>query len=77
MPAGPWDAGTTLHSGPLEHTAQATLTFPDAGASPPTDTEAAQPGWLNLAIAGLAILLLGTAALLYVLHRRAPLRRDR
>jgi len=46
-------------------------------ASPPTDTEAAQPGWLNLAIAGLAILLLGTAALLYVLHRRAPLRRDR
>ncbi|MDQ5841602.1 MAG: peptidase, partial [Chloroflexota bacterium] len=78
LPAGPWDARITLRSGPLERSARGTITFPDAGASPPVNTEAAasgenasdRPGWLHPAIAGLVILLLGIAALLFVLWRR-------
>ena len=81
VPAGPWDAEITLHSGLLEHTARATITFPDSGASSATATGTAQPRWLGLAIAGLVILLLGTAALLFVLFRRVEsaraVRRDR
>jgi hypothetical protein len=35
LPAGPWDAAITLHSGLIERTAHATITFPNAGASAP------------------------------------------
>lgn len=62
VPAGPWDAGLTLHSGLLERRAQATITFPDAGSSPPVETKIPESGWLYAAVAVLAVLLLGTAA---------------
>ena len=35
LPAGPWDARIALRSGLLERSGRATITFPDAGASPP------------------------------------------
>jgi hypothetical protein len=70
VPAGPWVAEITLRSGLLERTARATITFPDSGTASATMTRSAQPGWLGPAIAGLAALLLGTAALLFVLLRR-------
>jgi len=38
LPAGPWDAQITLHSGLVERSAQAELTFPAAGASPAVPT---------------------------------------
>jgi LPXTG-motif cell wall-anchored protein len=64
LPAGPWDARVTLHSGLLERSARGTLTFPDTGTSHA----------LYLAIAGLVVLLvLGIAALLVVIRRRRQL----
>ncbi|HUX69954.1 MAG TPA: hypothetical protein VMV41_05550 [Cellulomonadaceae bacterium] len=70
VPAGPWVAEITLHSGLLEHTAHATITFPDSGAASATATPTTQARWPALAIAGLAILLLGAAAAILVLLRR-------
>lgn len=61
VPAGPWDARITLRSGLLERSAAATITFPDAGASPPVKTTIAAPGVLYPAIAGLLILLVVVA----------------
>jgi hypothetical protein len=72
LPAGPWDALITLRSGLLEHSARATITFPDAGASPPVKTTSPRPGWVYpAAIAALVVLLLlSIAALLVALRRR-------
>jgi len=70
VPAGPWEAGLILHSGLLERRAQATITFPDAGSSPPVETKTPESGWLYIAVAMLAILLLGTTAWLQLRHRR-------
>ena len=36
LPAGPWDAHVTLHSGLLERSARARLTFPTPGKRPPS-----------------------------------------
>jgi hypothetical protein len=52
LPAGPWDALVTLHSGLLERSARATITFPVPGAPPSP--------WLT--IAGIVIILLMSAA---------------
>jgi hypothetical protein len=68
LPAGPWDARIALHSGLLDRSARATITFPDTGASPPVNTTSTRPRWLYPAIAGLVVLLLGIPALL-VVHR--------
>ena len=70
IPAGPWEAGITLHGGLLERSAQATITFPDTGSSPPVETKTPESGWLYVAIAVLVALLLGTAAWLQLRHRR-------
>jgi hypothetical protein len=67
VPAGPWDARISLHSGVLERSARATITFPAAGVAPPVSTTG--PIWLYIAI-GIAILVLGLAALLGVVRRR-------
>jgi hypothetical protein len=72
LPAGPWDARISLHSGLLQRSERATITFPAAGTSPPVSTSGS--GWLYLVI-GLGILsLLGVGVLLVVLRRRR--RRD-
>jgi len=70
IPAGPWDARITLYSGLLEHSARATITFPNTQASPAPTTTSTRPGWLYPAIAGLLVLLLGIAASLVVLRQR-------
>jgi hypothetical protein len=70
LPAGPWDARITLHSGLLERSARATITFPETGASAPLKPTSSRSGWLYPAIAGLVVVLLGVAALLVVLRRR-------
>ena len=66
LPAGPWDARITLRSGLLERRARATITFPATGASPLVIATTPRPGWLYPAVAGLVVLLLGSAALLVV-----------
>jgi hypothetical protein len=68
IPAGPWDARITLHSGLLERSARATITFPDAGASPSVTSTSTRSGWLYSAIAGILVLL--GMALFVVLGRR-------
>ena len=75
LPAGPWNARITLHSGLLEVTEQATITFPAVGQSAPVNAVAVPsahsvPGWLYPAIIALAILLLGVIVLLFVRRRR-------
>jgi hypothetical protein len=62
LPAGPWRARVTLHSGLLEHTGQATITFPDAGSSPAVPTSSTGSGWLIFAGVGMLVLL-GTGGL--------------
>lgn len=62
VPAGPWNARVTLHSGLIDRSERATITFPDAENSSP---------WLHRAIAGLiALLLMGIAARIVVVRRR-------
>ena len=72
LPAGPWDAQITLHSGLLEKSTKATITFPDTGSSPPVVTTVTTPGWLYPVIGGLIVmlLLLGVVVLILLLRRR-------
>ena len=69
IPAGPWDAIITLHSGLLERTAHATITFPDTGASSAVEVAPVTPLWLPFAVGGLAILAV-IASLLVARDRR-------
>jgi hypothetical protein len=64
LPNGPWDARIVLHSGLLERTARAAITFPDAGLAPPVDTTSHPPGGLYAGVAVLTVLLAGVAAFL-------------
>ena len=71
LPAGPWDARISLRSGLLERSAQATITFPEAGASAPVKTTAVRSSLLFAAvIAGLGALLLLSVATIGVMLRR-------
>jgi hypothetical protein len=45
LPSGPWAAHITLHSGPVEHTADATITFPASGESPAVPIASPRPWW--------------------------------
>jgi len=69
LPAGPWDARITLHSGLLNRSAKATITFPARGTADAVKTTSGRPGWLYPAI-GAALLLLGSAALVHTARRR-------
>lgn len=70
LPNGPWDARIELISGLLSGTAEATITFPDAGSAPPVAaaTSAGFPPWAAVAIGVLVLLLL--AGLAWFLRRR-------
>lgn len=70
LPNGPWDARIELVSGLLSGTAEATITFADAGAGVPiaADPVAGFPRWAAVGI-GVAVLLL-LAILLVLLRRR-------
>ncbi|WP_174845096.1 peptidase [Cryobacterium suzukii] len=70
VPDGPWDATITLHSGLLERSANATITFPDAGTAAAVPLESGPPGWLYLAIIGLLLLLIIIALLVWRRRRR-------
>ena len=59
IPDGPWDAEIALQSGLLERTAEATITFPQAGVAAPVAVAPSRPGWLYPAIGGLGALLFG------------------
>jgi uncharacterized membrane protein len=77
VPAGPWDARITLKSGLLEHSARATLTFPDTGSAPPVATTDSGSTWLFLVIGGLAFTVLIIVVLLVMRRRRQGLRSPR
>ena len=71
LPRGPWEAEITLRSGLLERGAKATLTFPRAGQAAPVKTAPARPAWLfPLAMALVAMVLLGLAAFVVMRRRR-------
>ena len=64
VPAGPWRGRITLHSGLLERSAGATITFPATGNATPVSTASTRAGRF-FALAGVAgLLVVGAAALL-------------
>ena len=71
LPTGKWDAEITLTSGLLERTARATITFPDAGASPAVKITPEGGGLPLPPIAGAAVLLFVLAAVVIALRRHA------
>jgi hypothetical protein len=74
LPAGPWDAQITLHSGLAERTARATITFPAAGQAPPVATASpSRPGWVVPLAAGGVALVVAVGAALAMRRRRAPM----
>jgi hypothetical protein len=76
LPAGPWDATVTLRSGLLERSANATISFPDAGAAPPVATASpgrSSPGLALVSVLAGAVALVGTVATWLWRHaRRRP-----
>lgn len=77
IPAGPWEARITLSSGPVEHEARATLTFPVAAGTSgaPVPARSVEGRWtVLLLLLGLGLLLL--LALLVLLWARRRRNRD-
>jgi hypothetical protein len=74
LPAGPWRATITLHSGLVERSASATLTFADVGTATPVAVgTSTRPGRPYAMIAGsAAALLLAVAIVGAILKRRRP-----
>jgi hypothetical protein len=70
LPAGPWDATIALHSGLLDRTATATLTFPANGAAAAVPIRAGRPSWPYLPGVALLALLLAFAAVILARRRR-------
>ena len=71
IPAGPWDAQITLRSGLVERSAEATITFPDAGSAAPVMTTSGPPMWLYAVFAGLLAILLALATRFIKRRRRS------
>lgn len=71
VPAGPWDARIALHSGLLERTARATITFPAAGASVPVKTTSGGRALMPFLVGGVLATLTGLTALLMSRRRRS------
>jgi hypothetical protein len=77
IPAGPWNAQITLTSGIIQRSAEATITFPAAGAAPPvlafTAPKASHhPKWLYPAVGGGAALLIVNVGI-FTVRKRRPL----
>lgn len=72
LPAGPWNARLTLESGLVERSAEATVTFPDAGVGPAVPTGSGWPAWLYVTLAVCAVLLLAAAGAASVIRRHRP-----
>jgi hypothetical protein len=62
IPAGPWDARLTLHSGLLVRNARATITFPSAGTSAAVDATPDRAARSLRGVAGVTVVLLAIAA---------------
>ncbi|HEY8719800.1 hypothetical protein [Pengzhenrongella sp.] len=69
LPAGPWDAVITLHSGLLDRDAKATITFPDSGTAAAVPATSGWPGWLFAVAGGTVVLLLAFGATFLKLRR--------
>lgn len=70
LPDGPWDARIVLHSGLLDRSARATVTFPTDGTAAPVPTEPESPGLFDLVIRGLIALLLFVIGVVLVTSKR-------
>ncbi len=70
IPAGPWDARVTLQSGLIQRIAEATITFPESGASPPAAATSIGNEWVYRVLIGLVALLLLSMAVLFLTLRR-------
>lgn len=77
VPAGPWDARITLHSGLLERTVTATITFPDTRAAAAVVPTARHGGHTRAAlVVGASLLLVGMFIVVLVMLRRRTVPTD-
>jgi hypothetical protein len=74
LPAGPWDARITLHSGLLERSAKATITFPALGSAAPVTTTPARSQRPYAALATVIVVATIGIAGGVTVHRRRRLR---
>jgi hypothetical protein len=70
LPDGPWTAQITLHSGLVERSARANITFPAVGVAPPVTTSSIRPWWLYPVMAATLLLVLCAAVVLLRRRRR-------
>jgi LPXTG-motif cell wall-anchored protein len=70
VPAGPWDARIALHSGLLERTARATITFPAVGSAAPVKTTTGGTAFVPFLVGGASLLLIVLTALFVSRRRR-------
>ncbi|MCB8913379.1 DUF916 domain-containing protein [Rhodococcus rhodochrous] len=68
IPRGPWDAAVTLHSGLVERSAEAPITFPESGESDFAVSNSRNAPLIGLALAGS---ILAAGAFLLVRKRRS------
>jgi hypothetical protein len=61
VPAGPWDARITLHSGLLSRSARATIAFPAVGSADPVRATPARSPWPHRVIIDLAVVAVALA----------------
>ena len=75
VPAGPWDALITLHSGLLERSAHASITFPDTGVTPLVIATSTRRERVSSAVLAFIVLLLLALTILVTVVRRRRRRR--
>jgi hypothetical protein len=73
LPAGPWHAVITLHSGLVERTATATIAFPDAGSAAAVATSSGGSRRPYVLYAGLLLALVALVTVAVVVRRRRSL----
>ena len=69
IPAGPWNAQFTLHSGVLERSVSAAITFPDAGSAAPVEISSG-PTLRDIVLISAIVVLLAVLVVLIMGRRR-------
>jgi hypothetical protein len=60
LPNGPWQVVITLHSGLVEHSARATILFPDTGNGDPVKPTSNPSGWSPASPVGVVVVLIAS-----------------
>ena len=72
LPSGPWQVVITLHSGLVEHSARASIVFPEIGTAAPVKTSSSRYGWSLMTPFGVAVVLIASTMVIRRRRRRRP-----